>query len=276
MTFTAQDARVLVRNLTELSVPVPQPVTRAIEIVENIAATLEYRTPTGILNLNDDDITQAIRTEAHHQDSNRYWTPATFSITQQVWADLEQALHDGLHETIVTALQKPFAKAAAALHAAARHGYTARSTADDALNQNDPDAVKVWQAIAPATDDLDNILKVRATLCRALDLAPTVPLIMALNNWDRLINPIPQQVPDWTVLIAADTWSSDGTLNTNQRLGNSPDWLRIAQDGLHLNTIDEVNQKIAARQHALTPPDAAADTHPDNTPQARRERLRRS
>lgn len=241
-----------------LGLTVPTPITQGLRLIA-VAAAHKAMPSGSVLDLSDDELRERITATAiRHHDGGRGNTQGMASavdhVTDQITREVRDATVPYLEQMVVD-LQPRFDELAAPLvDAAQRFGITYRTTSDVVIDQ-DPDTIAAYRAGKKAWIAVQPIATFRKLISTTFGLPP-----------------VGTYGADFSVLFAAgDNWGHDGRYYLEGRTQSHLDWYKLAAEGLHLNTLTEVHEKLRKREaeqfaadHPRTPvrvaPAATSDT----------------
>lgn len=251
-TFHLADLFTVQAMCAELGVETPEPVARGLHLLAVARAHAEP--PTGsLLSLSDDDArgridAWSLRSHIYtHSGTGTGLTPGIEQFESQLLPEVHEAtlpFVDGL----VDALRPSFDEPAEALMLGAQiFGFSWETTSDWVLDQKSEAASEAWRATRDALAAIERPARMRIKLSQMFDLSPTADDVRRhyarLGQFDAPVR------EDASVLFARhDNWGFDrGFYLERNRGGSSLDWLALAQDGLRLNGVEDVHEKLAAR-----------------------------
>lgn len=240
----------------ELGIEAPPPIVRGLEL---IAVANEHAEPPAgpLLSLSDAaarDRINDLSSRAHlytHTGTGTGLVPGIEQFTAQLLGEVREETMPHV-EGIVEALRSPFDAAATPIIVAALdYGYTWATTSDDVVDRADEAASQAWRDLRDALAAIQQPARMRIEISRVFGLEPTVEDVRKHYARQREFDAtVTEDRIDYTVLFAAgDGWSfSRGFYIEPKRGGGSMlDWLALARDGLRLNSVAEVREKLAAR-----------------------------
>lgn len=234
----------------------PPPIVRGLELIAVARAHAEP--PTGpLLSLSDDDArgridSWSLRSHLYtHSGTGTGLTPGIEQFESQLMAEVHEAMLPFL-DRIVDALRPSFDAAAAPIMLGAqRFGFSWQTTTSDSvIDAADEEVSAAWRATRDAMTAIERPVKMRIKLSQMFGLSPTADDLRRhyarLGEFDA---PVGEDSIDHSVLFAQhDNWGLNrGFYLERNRSGGSLDWLALAQQGLRLNGVTEVQEKLAAR-----------------------------
>ncbi|TFD48709.1 hypothetical protein E3T46_14870 [Cryobacterium sp. Hh11] len=233
-----------------VSVDVPQPILRGLDIIE--VAKAHNRAPSGgLLDLSDDAVRDrvtnlSIRRHQGPAASSRGMTAGIEAFTDELLIEVREACLPELDQIIID-LQPRFDELAAPLVAAAQvYGFTLATTSDMVIELADEKASQAWRDSREAWASVGPIVSLRTLISDAFKVSPTPEetdrMFFTAGKFRSTDHSIHKQ--DYSVCFAAgDNWSYDGVYYLNNKSGGTLDWFALAGGGLRLNTPAEVQAK---------------------------------
>lgn len=240
------ELEVFLAQCTELGVKPPAALVRGRELRDLATAHIEDpQVPP--LSASDDDFLGYFESLAIRRfTAQDGWTPGLKIILP----DIDQALLPQIQadsagdlDRIVQDLQKRFAELSKPIVTGARqYGFTLSTTSDDIIARRDVKAVDAWADVREAWHRIAPIAHLRQQMSRTFQVAPIAHA--AAGGWAVPIGGI-----DYSVAFAGgDNWTTDGTSYVDGDLAGTIDWLKLAAEGLRLNTPTDVAELQAKRR----------------------------
>lgn len=256
--FRDIEARLLAAALAEEGLPIPAALASAVAIAD---ATDAARTPPSIpvLDMSAADAVDYAATLTRYRQIPGIEVPfvnALIDVAQRAADEAADALRTGGLDEIIVALRPRFDAAAAVIHAAAAHGITSATTAQDVIDKHDPKAIAVWQQIPAALAAMARLSRVRVNLSVQLGVAPT------MDDMYQLLSGAHLDVLGYVDYSAAFTdpdaqaFDAAGAFYFHKSPTSGIDWLKLAAASggrLRLNTPADVRRMIAERTRTRPP-----------------------
>ncbi|WP_067194935.1 hypothetical protein [Microbacterium sp. XT11] len=257
-----------VAKCTALDVPVPSPITRALELLQVVEA---HQMPpvASVLGMSDDEARAHVEALSIRQHTTGGGTmPGLLTGITDFRAQLEAEVREASLpelEGLVETLQPRFAELAAPLVTAAQeYGFTSATTSDQVIELADEKASAAWRAARRAWSAISPIVALRIEISKVFTVSPTREE-MEHHVFPRRLGSMPVNYS--AAFAEGENWSLEGGYYLEGKTIGHLDWLALAAGGLRLNTPAETAEKIAARQpRSLTAALAAANNDDAPTP----------
>lgn len=229
-------------------IDVPPPVVRALELLDVATKHERLAPPTSVLEMTDDEarewITAAsIRQHEGYAGSTKGLRPGLRDFEDTVLLEVSEAALPYLDD-IVRTLQPRFDEIAAPImHAAQTFGFRRETDPGTVIDMADEAASAAYRGARDAIGRIAPIARLRILISKTFNLGPAAE---EFEDFGRRGPSRRNSGIDYSVAFAAgDGWGYDGEYYVDGRVGNVHlDWMKLAAQGLRLNTPSEVDAKL--------------------------------
>lgn len=243
------EVRELALRIRVLGFTIPSSIVRTVELLD-VARGIEKKPSGSILALTDDEARGRLDAMATARAVDEYSTVKTF--TTDLLNELRGVVIPEL-DALIASMREGFDAAARPLVVAAQDFGIRFETTPEEMIERDNKAIAAYRAARSAWKAVAPFAAVRIAMAKTFRFSPTVEEAESvLAMWGQLDT---QKVGFSVLFAAGDGWAFDGSYSLMGRHGGALDWLKLAADGLHLNTHDEVRAKIHSRGGTVSPVD---------------------